>query len=375
MENSPISNAVPTNNRFNIRRIVNEFGLSDLQRVLYSVRQNLSGNQNELRLRIFNFLTDDTSLSKVMRRKIIELHLFNQTRLQYSPQPHIAQQKNVLCQISLIDESCPQPPSTESCDIEIEELKTNYLSTDPENYLANSCDSTSKERTTKTVLRLQRVGTGVKDHLPFNLKVTLNNYVCELPTLNMSKIRGDFPWRVSVPIDITEHVNFNNFSQNKLHITWSNDPFTYIAGVSVIKILTCEDLLVKLKNRPVYSIDKTKELIKNLMNNEAELNVDSLIITLKDPITTLSMKLPFRGLKCVHLQCFDPISFLQMNKLKGTWECPICKKQMKFKNIVIDEYFLKIIQSSELSEECENIVLFKNGSWTEKKIKEINYIE
>lgn len=134
-------------------------------------------------------------------------------------------------------------------------------------------------------------------------------------------------------------------------------------------------MLVKLRNRPVNTIDKTKESIKNLMSNEAELNVDSLIITLKDPITTLSMKLPFRALKCVHLQCFDPISFLQMNKFKGTWECPICKKQMEFKNIVIDEYFLKIIQSFDLSEECENIVLFKNGLWTEKKIKEINYIE
>lgn len=131
------------------------------------------------------------------------------------------------------------------------------------------------------------------------------------------------------------------------------------------KKLTAEHLLVELKKKNLRSSDLTKQFIKN----NCDPSVSLWIITLKDPITTLRMKLPAKGKKCEHLQCFDAMYFLQMNEKKQTWSCPICRKQVKFEDIEIDEFFLTILQSSKLSEECENIILYNDGTWAPSETK------
>jgi len=56
-----------------------------------------------------------------------------------------------------------------------------------------------------------------------------------------------------------------------------------------------------------------------------------------------------------------------MNEQKQTWACPLCKKKIKFENIEVDEYFLNMLQNPDLREECENVVLLKDGTWSERK--------
>jgi len=226
-----------------------------------------------------------------------------------------------------------------------------------------NCGAKSK---IKIVLRLEQVGhtKTFGGRLPHNIQITVNNYkINNLPELIVPTESGATPWRLNTPIDITLLTNLNKYEPNIFHIQWSNDPNTYVAGVYMAEQLTSEDLLVELKKRDLRSSDLSKEFIKNNYDNSVSL----CVVTLKDPITTQRMKLPAKGKDCKHLQCFDARYFIQMNEKKETWACPICKKRVEFENLEIDEFFLKILQSSNLSEEIENVTLFNDGTWTPSK--------
>lgn len=49
-----------------------------------------------------------------------------------------------------------------------------------------------------------------------------------------------------------------------------------------------------------------------------------------------------------------------MNEIKQTWKCPICRQIVQFEDIEVDEYFLKILQSSILSKYCANVILLED---------------
>lgn len=44
---------------------------------------------------------------------------------------------------------------------------------------------------------------------------------------------------------------------------------------------------------------------------------------------------PIRSSVCVHMQCFDALSFFSINEQTPSWQCPIC-----FKSINPDSLFL-----------------------------------
>lgn len=97
---------------------------------------------------------------------------------------------------------------------------------------------------------------------------------------------------------------------------------------------------------------------------------------------------------CLHLQCFDASLYLQMNERKPTWNCPVCDKPAIYESLVIDEYvgitamellkylwifknwaflwfcfvdssyFQKVLQSSRLPADINEIQLLNDGSWT-----------
>jgi len=247
-----------------------------------------------------------------------------------------------------------------------------FLTNDVLHYIVKSWNIARQEYKIQIILRLQqvRLDENVTDRLPYNLKVSVNDRRCKLP--RRSKKPGITPWRYNIPIDITQLTDLKNRVQNTIKITWSNEPREYMAVLYVAQRLTWNDLVVELKKRPIRASVKTKELIKKTIENYADMDVDTMFATVKDPLTKLRMQLPARGVDCEHLQCFDAIPFLQMNDQKQRWTCPLCEKKIKFENIEVDEFFLNMLQSPDLSEECENVVLLKDGTWSERKNREFS---
>lgn len=55
--------------------------------------------------------------------------------------------------------------------------------------------------------------------------------------------------------------------------------------------------------------------------------------------------------------------FLEMNKIKQTFICPVCDQKALYENLVIDEYFLEVLASCSLSTDDNEIELKNDGSW------------
>lgn len=75
------------------------------------------------------------------------------------------------------------------------------------------------------------------------------------------------------------------------------------------------------------------------------------------------MKYPCRSNCCLHLQCFDGLTYIKMNQRKPKWKCPVCHKISVIKSLVIDKYFEEIVNSDKLKHDTTEIKLLSDGSW------------
>ncbi|XP_016660875.1 E3 SUMO-protein ligase PIAS1-like [Acyrthosiphon pisum] len=390
-----------------IQQVVYDLRLDELQQILGDVKQNQSGSIQVLRQRVLSLLTDPKLKIIDFKQKILKVYnarLHQNQQPQQPPQQFLQAPRNNL-QIHSQSYTSPRPYPTQSvietpspaiqfehlpffktiqtllkpvyCQNKIDTASLTgiiYLTENIRRAILSSWNAARQEFKIQVILRLVQVGANENDteRLPYNIVVFVNDDECKLPPLNYPTIMGIAPWRRNIPIDITRQVNLKNCGKNILKITWAKEKYKFMAGVFVAHRLTWNDLLEELKKRPKRASDKTKELIKKSMVNDADMGVESIIATVMDPLTKLRMKLPARGVDCIHLQCFDAIQFLQMNEQKAKWKCPLCNKKMKFENIEVDEFFLNIVLSPVLSEECENVLLLKDGTWCNEKNKEFS---
>jgi len=328
--------------------------------------------------------------TKMLKQKIIEIHNSRQQKTpQLQQQPHVIQQLQLPI-YSHVETSSPtiqfenlpffkiiqlllKPMylKNNSARLFLESFITSY---DVRRSVIESWSIDRQEYKIKIILVFQQVGLNenVVESLPCDIAVSVNGHNYVLPTLKSPSDSKQTPRINNNPIDITQYTDLKYGFQNSLKITWLEEPCRYMVSVYVAQKLTSADLLAELEKRPKRTSDKTKELIKESMKNDGDMIVDSLFVSIKDPLTTLRMKFPARGVDCVHLQCFDAQQFLQLNEVKETWKCPVCKKKIKFENIEMDEYFLNMLQSEDLSEECDDVILFKDGTWSERKRRQFS---
>ncbi|VVC45510.1 Hypothetical protein CINCED_3A010693 [Cinara cedri] len=384
--------------------------MNELQLILDSVKQNKSGNKQVLRKRTLNLLSASSSKTKNLRQKIIQVYgsrtqqptlHFNQLSLQQHTsrvhrQPSIYDQgspsfnnciqgpiNNILYNKTVKFEHLPFYNSMQTllepmyCQTNIDSANFTglyYLTDHLRHSIMKTWNISKQAYKLQIILRFVQIELkeNVTERLPYNITVSVNGQECKLPALNIPTKAGITPWRNNVPIDITQQTDLRNCLQNELKITWSQEPYEYMASVYVAEKLTSDELLIKLKEKPIRKCENTKELITKSMESDIDMGIDSMFATLLDPLSKTRMKLPARGMHCIHLQCFDAIQFLQMNEQKQTWACPLCKKKVKFEDLEVDEFFLHILQNPNLSKTCENVILLKDGSWSEKKNREFS---
>ncbi|XP_028907482.1 E3 SUMO-protein ligase PIAS3-like [Ornithorhynchus anatinus] len=192
------------------------------------------------------------------------------------------------------------------------------------------------------------------DHLPRHLKVKVNRKKCFVLKEKESNQR---------PINITNLVRLSDVEHNVIKATWSlTDRRDYAMSVYWVKKLTTADLLKELWAKKFFSADNTRTLIQEkLAACSGKTMTNSLRVSLICPLGQSLMAVPCRSLFCFHLEIFDAVQYLKRNKEKETWRCPICVKKANFRNLVIDEYFLDILNSRP---RCREIELLPDGSWS-----------
>jgi len=170
-----------------------------------------------------------------------------------------------------------------------------------------------------------------------------------------------------------------NFPQNQAFLEVDLKEGLKESAVFAISLLKKKDFRMVAKEIAQInqlSIEDARKKFEDLKFSNNELEVASQF-PIKDPITMSLIYLPARGLNCLHLACFDLMSFLQFNTngSKARWKCPICKKPLPIDEIVIDSHLHKIIKNLRRDyagkdrelEAIEHICFDEKGDWRPKQ--------
>lgn len=63
---------------------------------------------------------------------------------------------------------------------------------------------------------------------------------------------------------------------------------------------------------------------------------NTLPVQLLCPLSKCRIKLPVRGQKCQHIQCYDADTYLLINERKPAWKCPVCDSLAPFNELFVD---------------------------------------
>ncbi len=147
-------------------------------------------------------------------------------------------------------------------------------------------------------------------------------------------------------VDITNICRLAPNMSNKIEVSWTNPDSTkvYCVSVFVVKKLTTQALMDRIKTNCKKPVDFTKQLVKEklaITDNDLEIETSTLKASLLCPLMKCRIKIPGRSTLCKHVQCFDLFSYLSMNEKKPTWNCPVCDRHAPYEDLVIDRYYIK----------------------------------
>lgn len=114
---------------------------------------------------------------------------------------------------------------------------------------------------------------------------------------------------------------------------------SFVCRIALVRKLTANVLLKRLRARGFKPADYTRGLIKEKLAAEAEdseITCSSWRVTVTCPLSKCRITEPCRPSGCRHLQCFDASVFLKMNECKPRWQCPICDQPALYKDLTLD---------------------------------------
>lgn len=163
------------------------------------------------------------------------------------------------------------------------------------------------------------------------------------------------------PVDITKELRLNLPSYgNLVEMTYALTSKKFYLALYVVKVVPAEDLKEVLKNGKRI----TKQSVLDDMKNKArdtDIVATASVLSLKCPLSTLRIDIPCRSTSCKHNQCFDGLSYLQLQEQGPTWLCPICNNSAPFDSLAIDEYVRSILE--ETSKSTDQVTVQPDGKW------------
>ncbi|EDQ93081.1 uncharacterized protein MONBRDRAFT_31004 [Monosiga brevicollis MX1] len=78
-------------------------------------------------------------------------------------------------------------------------------------------------------------------------------------------------------------------------------------------------------------------------------------ISLKCPLSHKRISTPARGEYCNHLQCFDALTYIQMNALQCRWNCPICHRPILIQGLRICDWMTGVLELAP--SDCEHALV------------------
>ena len=173
------------------------------------------------------------------------------------------------------------------------------------------------------------------------------------------------PKRPPKALDISKMVKLVPMVPNKICVKWaSSSGKGWVVTLNLVEYLTASQLLERLVKKGTRDSSFTKDIIKKKLSDDDDgIATTNIKVTLACPLGKMRMTSPCRPASCDHLQCFDAQLFIQMNERKPTWKCPVCDGAALYDTLMVDGYFLDVINAPELPEDENEIILSQDGSW------------
>ncbi|PYH90522.1 hypothetical protein BO71DRAFT_402132 [Aspergillus ellipticus CBS 707.79] len=182
-----------------------------------------------------------------------------------------------------------------------------------------------------------------------------------------------------LPLDLTELIR-EGPNTLTIHLIRSNAEMrdlVYAMALEILSISILDNTLALAETLPA-SESKNQILRRIAPDTDDEISVvsDDLVINLVDPFTARIFNRPVRSRFCTHQECFDHETFVRTRAstsrrrtLQEDWRCPICKKDARPQNLLIDGFLAEVHESLSKSgqlDEARAITVKRDGSWTLK---------
>ncbi|KLJ08905.1 hypothetical protein EMPG_15668 [Blastomyces silverae] len=156
---------------------------------------------------------------------------------------------------------------------------------------------------------------------------------------------------------LTQKASHNQFTpQAQL----SPSIYKYFVVIHLVRKHSVDELVNQLRARKTISAEQVIREMKNKAE-DADIVATSAVMSLKCPLSTLRIAVPCRSTVCLHNQCFDATSFLQLQEQAPTWTCPVCNKSTNFEALQIDQYVDNILRSTPSS--LDQVTVDPDGEW------------
>ncbi|CAG0891866.1 unnamed protein product [Darwinula stevensoni] len=189
---------------------------------------------------------------------------------------------------------------------------------------------------------------------------------------------GMTPKRPSCPLNITALCRLSPEVSNSGTVCWRNETnATYAFQINLVRRLTPAELFSQIWSHgisdPLITINLIKQKLRRDSSSDVCLDMTSLPASLNCPLNLRRLQYPCRAKDlCTHVQCFDALTYLEMNDLNPTWVCPLCKKVTPFDKLIIDGYFLQVLSQAG---DSDDVVLNPDASWSLPNGSKKNVIE
>ncbi|MCJ1248326.1 SUMO ligase siz1 [Trapelia coarctata] len=148
------------------------------------------------------------------------------------------------------------------------------------------------------------------------------------------------------PADITHLLRKRAGYENNMTVIYALTNKMFHIVVNLVKQHPAESLVSKLESGKFIS---KQQVIREMVIR----NQDPDIVATSSILSNV----------CTHNQCFDALSFLQLQEQAPTWTCPICNKVVSFGGLLVDQYVDDILRSTPRS--VEQVTIEPDGSWSQ----------
>uniref|UniRef100_A0A0K0FM42 SP-RING-type domain-containing protein n=1 Tax=Strongyloides venezuelensis TaxID=75913 RepID=A0A0K0FM42_STRVS len=219
-------------------------------------------------------------------------------------------------------------------------------------------DGSEMSPQTAFLLRCVRINDGnktidvPKDDYPVGMKLFINNVdVTTLLPREIAYTTSDRRERLSYPTILNKGIeeckeDCQHSKYLNIRVEFKRDDNknnTYAFGIFSSTQKSVKDLCNMILSREKISIDEFKEDLHEFMPKSGDIELDCTKISLLSSITFRRIRIPFRGMNCNHIIPDDLEEYLEFNKDTEKWLCNICKNPCTPNDIMVDEFFEKIL--------------------------------